>query len=186
MNPRELYRKVKSKYLQRFNKLKYIKLVGVNISKRNEEESVFLFGKIDWGTEPWLISLGYNVYITDGVKFLTHDGGTLLFRDEIFDLEITKPIKIGDNVYIGNNAIILPGVKVGNNVIIGAGAVVTKDIPENSVVGGVPAIVIKNLDDYLSKVKNESIHLGHLKGKEKDLALKKYYGYKGSSKGIYF
>lgn len=126
------------------------------------------------------------MHITTGVKFLTHDGGTLVFRHIVPDLEITKPITIGDNVYIGNNTIILPGVTIGNNVIVGAGTVITKDIPNNSVVVGVPGRVIKSADDYFEKIKKESLHLGHLKGEMKDLELKKYYGYKGDSKGIYF
>lgn len=117
---------------------------------------------------------------------MTHDGGTLVYRHLVPDLEITKPITVGNNVYIGNNVIILPGVNIGNDVIIGAGAVVSKDIPDNSVVVGVPAKVIKSADDYLEKIKRESLHLGHLKGQQKDEALKKYFGYKGDSKGIYF
>ena len=56
------------------------------------------------------------------------------------------------------------------------------NFPEN----GVPAKVIKTADEYFEKLKQESLHLGHLKGKEKDDALKKYYGYTGDSKGIYF
>ena len=51
---------------------------------------------------------------------------------------------------------------------------------------GVPARVIKTADEYLEELKKESLHLGHLKGKEKDDALKKYYGYTKDSKGIYF
>ena len=129
--------------------------------------------------------MGNNVHITDGVKFITHDGGTLLYRKDIPDLEITKPITIGNDVYIGNNVIILPGVTIGNNVVIGAGAIVSRDIPDNSLAVGVPAKVIKTADDYLEKLKKESIHLGHLKGQEKDKALMKYYNYKGNSKGIY-
>ena len=148
--------------------------------------TVHLYGTIGWGTEPWIITLGNNVYITNGVRFVTHDGGTLLFRDQVPDLEITKPITIGNDVYIGNNVLLLPGVTIGNKVIIGAGAVVTHDIPDNSVAVGVPAKVIKTADEYLEKVKRESLHLGHLKGEEKDRALKKYYGYKGNSKGIYY
>lgn len=101
-------------------------------------------------------------------------------------MEITKPIVVGNDVYIGNNVIILPGVTIGNNVVIGAGAVVSKDIPDNSVAVGVPARVIKTTDEYLEKIKRESLHLGHLKGQEKDKALMEHFGYKGNSKGIYF
>ncbi len=170
------------KYLQLRNPLKYARLTGVNFVPG----SVHIYGKITWGSEPWLITLGNNVHLTDGVKFLTHDGGTLLYRKYIPDLEVTKPITIGNDVYIGNNTIILPGVTIGNNVVIGAGAIVTKDILDNSVAVGVPAKVIKTADEYLEKIKKESLHLGHLKGREKDIALMKYYGYKGASKGIYF
>lgn len=148
--------------------------------------SVHLYGNVEWSTEPWIITLGENVHITDGVKFITHDGGTLLFRDRVPDLEITKPITIGDNVYIGNNVIILPGVTIGSNVIIGAGAVVSRSIPDNSLAVGVPARVIKTADEYFEKIQRESLHLGHLKGQEKDRKLMEYYGYKGDSKGIYF
>ncbi len=149
-------------------------------------EKVCIYGKVTWSTEPWIITLGNNVHITDGVKFLTHDGGTLLYRNLIPDLEITKPIVVGDNVYFGNDVIVLPGVTIGSNVVIGAGAIVTKDIPDNSVAVGVPAKVIKSADDYLEKLKQDSLHLGHLKGQEKDRKLMEYFNYKGSSKGIYF
>lgn len=59
----------------------------------------------------------------------------------------SKPVIIGDDVWIGGNCTILPGVTIGSNVIIAAGAVVTKDIPDNSVVAGVPAKVIRQLEN---------------------------------------
>ena len=57
----------------------------------------------------------------------------------------TKPVVIGDDVWIGANAVILPGVTIGSHCVVAAGAVVTKDVPDNCVVGGVPAKVIKNI-----------------------------------------
>ena len=178
INIRKLYRKL----IQVFKPYEYMERIGVNFPRGG----VHLYGKVSWSTEPWLITLGENVHITNNVQFITHDGGTLLYRAIIPDLEITKPITVGNNVYIGNNVIILPGVKIGNNVIIGAGAIVSRNIPDNSVAAGVPARVIKSADDYLSKVKKESLHLGNLKGRDKDKALMKFYNYTGKSKGIYF
>ena len=177
-----ILKKIYKLYLRRFRPITYANRAGVNFSPGE----VFIYGLIDWGTEPWIISIGKNVHLTSGIKFITHDGGTLLFRNKIPDLEITKPIEIGDNVYIGNNVIILPGVKIGSNVVIGAGAVISKNIPDNSVAVGVPARVIKSFDEYFEKIQFESLHLGHLKGEEKDRALMRYYSYKGDSKGIYF
>ena len=59
------------------------------------------------------------------------------------------PVTIGNDVWIGGNCTILPGVTIGNNVVIAAGAVVTKDMPDNSVVGGIPARVIKKIENDL-------------------------------------
>ena len=108
-----------------------------------------------FGSEPYLITIGERVEITYGVRFITHDGAAWCLRnydDRFQELDLMGPIKIGNNVFIGNNAIILPGVTVGDNVIIGAGSVVTKDIPSGSVAAGVPAKVIKTLDEYGEKV----------------------------------
>lgn len=63
----------------------------------------------------------------------------------ISGLEYGKPITIGDNVWIGGNSVITPGVTIGNNVVVAAGSVVVKNIPDNVVVGGNPAKIIKTL-----------------------------------------
>ena len=62
-------------------------------------------------------------------------------------LSQVKPVTIGNDVWIGGNCTILPGVTIGDNVIVAAGAVVTKDVPDNCVVAGVPAQKIKELED---------------------------------------
>lgn len=162
--------KIYFKILKRVNRVKCARKLGLNAGA-----DLHIYGDVSFGSEPWIITLGDRVYLTDGVKFITHDGGTLLFRRDVPDLEITKPITLGNDVYVGNNVLFMPGVTVGNKVIIGAGAVVTKDIPDNSVAVGVPAKVIKTADEYFEKLKAESLHLGHLRGKEKDEALRKYY-----------
>jgi acetyltransferase-like isoleucine patch superfamily enzyme len=129
-----------------------------------------------FGSEPWLISLGDNVFITSGVQFVTHDGGTLILRKEIPDLEWTAPISVGNDVYLGLRALILPGVTIGNRCIIAAASVVTRDVPDNSVVGGVPARRISSVDEYMEKMKAKSLGLGHLSGAEKAIQLKKHFG----------
>ncbi len=60
---------------------------------------------------------------------------------------IATPVTIGNDVWIGGNVTILPGVHIGNNVVVAAGAVVTKDIPDNTLVGGVPARKIKDIEN---------------------------------------
>jgi acetyltransferase-like isoleucine patch superfamily enzyme len=128
-----------------------------------------------FGTEPWLIEIGNNVHITTDCLFVTHDGGTLILRGEVPDLELTAPIVIGNDVYIGVRTIILPGVRIGNRCIIGAGSVVARNIPDNSLAAGVPARVIKHIDEYLEKAKASSLHLGHLQGEDKARELKKLF-----------
>ena len=62
-------------------------------------------------------------------------------------LGVAKPVRIGNDVWIGGNVTILPGITIGNNVVVAAGAVVTKGVPDNCLVGGVPARVIKEIEN---------------------------------------
>lgn len=101
-----------------------------------------------------LITIGDNVSITADVSILTHDFCSSVFRKKYHDFVPGRSkVVIGNNVYIGQKAMILRGVTIGDNVIIGAGAIVTKDIPSDSVVAGIPARVVCTLDEYYQKRK---------------------------------
>ena len=104
-----------------------------------------------FGSEPYLVKIGNHCTITNGVKFVTHDGGAWIFREEIPDLNVFGKIDIKDNCFIGLNSIILPNVTIGPNSIVGAGAVVSKDVPPNTVVAGVPAKIVGSTEDYKKK-----------------------------------
>lgn len=101
----------------------------------------------DFGSEPFLIKIGNRVTITGGVKILTHDGAAWLVRDAKGRRYKYSSVVIGNNVFIGVNAVIMPGVEIGDNVIIAAGSVVTKSV-SNEVVAGVPARKIKDFSEY--------------------------------------
>ena len=116
-------------------------------------------GKPSWGSEPYLIEIGDNVTITQSVTFHTHDGGVGLFRKEFPGINVMGRIKIGNNVFIGSHTIFLPNVTVGDNVVIGAGSLVTKDIPANSVAAGVPAKVIRDIENYKIQALSKAIYL---------------------------
>ena len=90
------------------------------------------------------IEIGNGVLIGHNVTLATlnHDERPE-FRQNIYP----KPIKIGDNVWIGSNATILQGVTIGDGAIVGANAVVTKDVPENTVVAGIPAKIIRKIKE---------------------------------------
>ncbi len=110
------------------------------------------------------ISIGKNVFINEGCCF--QDQGGIEIGDDCLigqqvviatldhDLDpnrrkdmLPKPVKIGNNVWIGAHATVLSGVTVGDNAVIAAGAVVNKDVPPNAVVAGVPAEIIKRISE---------------------------------------
>lgn len=109
--------------------------------------------------EPFLVSMHNNVAVSAGVRLVTHSATHAVFNNEENTNEYIcrhGKVEIHDNVYIGADAIINMGVTIGSNVIIAAGAIVTHDIPDNSVVAGVPAKVIGTYDDAKKKHKQLS------------------------------
>jgi acetyltransferase-like isoleucine patch superfamily enzyme len=124
-----------------------------------------------FGSEPYLIRIGNHVTVTTGVKFITHDGGTWVFRREDPDFDVFGPIEVKDNVFIGIGTIVMPGVTIGENCVIGARSVVSTDIPPNSVAVGVPARVIMSLDEYRAKKLPQRIVVRGLSRAERRAAL---------------
>lgn len=125
---------------------------------------------VKFGSEPYLITVGNNVRINQGVKLITHDGGVWVLRnmkEENKDIDLFGAIVIGNNVHVGTNTIIMPNVKIGNNCIIGCGAIVTKNIPDNSIAVGVPARVIETIEEYEEKHVNDFHHTKAMSGAEK-------------------
>lgn len=118
---------------------------GVVMGVQNRIESCF------WSSaEPYLITIGNYCDLTEGTKIYTH-GGARVARGKIPNFDLFGKVVLGDRVYVGSGAQIMPGVIIGDNVLIAAGSVVTKSIPSNIVVAGNPARYICSLDEYIEK-----------------------------------
>jgi acetyltransferase-like isoleucine patch superfamily enzyme len=107
-------------------------------------------------TDPEYVSLGNNVHFSD-CTILGHDGSIAMLAqafDEPFDS--VGYVVIHDNVFIGYGAIVMPNCSIGPNAIVAAGSVVTKDVPANTVVGGVPAAVIADFDEHVERLRERS------------------------------
>ena len=136
-------------------------------SRRNKEPQVDLYQGLNigsgthWsianldGLVPQLISIGEHCRITPRVMILTHDASLFNHTGQYR----VAPVKIGDRVYIGYGAIIMPGVTIGEDAIVGAGAVVTRDVPSNTVVAGVPARIICSTTELLERERHDVFEL---------------------------
>jgi maltose O-acetyltransferase len=108
--------------------------------------------------------IGKNCTIT-GAQFIGHDASPTLFIDELKisdNVELPgarcsyrAPIIIGNSVFIGVGAIILPGISIGNNVVVAAGSVVTKNVPNDVVIAGNPAKVIRPIEEFISSYREK-------------------------------
>lgn len=150
--------------------VEYLRNIGVSIG---EDVTIYVPTKTLIDEQyPWMITIGNHVRITEGVKILTHDYSWSVLKNysgAIFGASGT--VNIGDNVFIGMNAIIERNVNIGNNVVVGAGSVVTKDCESNSVYAGVPAKRIMSIDEFSEKRREKQLE------EAKMLAVKYYERY---------
>ena len=109
-------------------------------------------------TRSFLIEIGNDVQITRGVTILTHGYDWSVLKGRYGEvMGSAGKVTIGNNVFIGQNVMILKGVTIGNNVVIGANSLVNKDIPDNTVYAGNPARYITSIDEYYKKCKASQI-----------------------------
>jgi UDP-3-O-[3-hydroxymyristoyl] glucosamine N-acyltransferase len=146
-------------YWTRRDPVRYARRLGVTVG--SDCRFIGITGAT-FGSEPFLIRIGHHVTITAGVRFITHDGGVWIFRREDPDLDAFGPITVEENVFIGTNAVLMPGIRIGSNSIIAAGAIVTRDIPAGSVAAGIPARRIKSVEEYHRKLQTQGTRIRSL------------------------
>lgn len=151
----------------------YARRIGVRVG-----EGCRLLGvhRAQFGSEPYLIEIGNHVTIAAGTRFVTHDGGVWVLRHKYPDIDVVGRIRIEDNVFIGINVIILPGVTIGRNSVVAAGAVVRKDVEPGTVVGGTPARLLTTLEDYENRSLAKALHVRNLPHQEKRAAFLRHTG----------
>jgi acetyltransferase-like isoleucine patch superfamily enzyme len=107
-------------------------------------------------TDPAYVRIGNNVHFSS-CTLIGHDGVVaMLNRAYDMKLDSVGKIDIGDNVFIGFNAIVLPNVTIGSNAIVAAGAVVTKNVEPGDIVAGIPAKPIGRVDDLVKKLQSQT------------------------------
>lgn len=153
-------------------KIEYFRKQGMRIGKN------CLLNSISFSTEPYLIEIGNHVAIADGTDFITHDGAIWCFREELGPADIFGMIKVGNNVFFGNNCTILPNTFIGDNCIVGAGSVVRGKFPANSVIVGNPAKVIMriNIQKFLYLQNPHLLQTQNMSDFKKKNIIKKHFG----------
>ena len=120
----------------------------------------------NWPSETYLIRIGNKVEITAGVRIHTHGGGWVV-RDHYPDFDAFGKVIIEDNVYIGSDAQIMPGVTIGKGSLVAAGSIVTKSVPAGVVVAGNPAKIVSSVDDYIERNVRLNLHCKRMSFQEK-------------------
>lgn len=120
-----------------------------------------------FGTEPYLIAIGDHVEISANVTFITHDGALWVLREDNPRADVFGRIVVGNNVFIGRGATLLPGTTIGDNSVVGAGAVVKGKLEANGVYAGVPARRISSFEEYGERTLTGALPTKHMSPDEK-------------------
>lgn len=146
--------------------------------KPNLGKNVRTTGPVNYGSEPYLVTIGDDTTISFDCAFVTHDAATRVIRNldgQNPETVIYKPITVGRNCFIGCRTVVLPGVTVGDNVIIGASSIVNSNIPSNVVAAGAPCRIICTLDEYIEKHRDEFMYIVSMPYNEKRKYLMNYF-----------
>ena len=145
--------------------LDYARHIGVTVGEHT------WINTRNWSSDPYLITIGNHCQITQDAMFQTHGGGQCI-RQKCPDFDTFGKIVVEDWVYIGCNAVILPGVTIGEGALVAAGSVVTKSVPPHTVVGGNPARIICTTEEYLEKNLKWNLHTKGMEHGEKENLLR--------------
>ena len=153
-------------------KVNYMRRQGMKIGQNCH------LNTMSFSTEPYLIEIGNHVAIAAGTDLITHDGAIWCFREELGHADVFGKIKIGNNVFIGNNCTILPNTVIGNNCIVGAGSVVRGKFPDNCVIFGNPAkeVLKMSVQRFLYLQNPGFLITQNLNDYEKAKIIKKHFG----------
>jgi len=155
-------------------RIKYLRKLGVKIGEKCRIRT------LKFSMEPYLIEIGNHVAVAANSEFITHDGATWVFEDDVDGGGIFGKIVIGNNVFIGINCIILSNTSIGDNCIVGAGSVVRGHFPENSVIAGNPAQLVSKtgIQRMLSKQNKGLLKTKNCTEAQKDKIVKDHFGIK--------
>jgi len=175
MNFKDIYSRLHMMVLKKSSnkkKIEYLRKQGMKIGEGCR------LNTFSFSTEPYLIEIGDHVAIAGGSEIITHDGAIWSFLDDFPNADVFGKVKIGNNVFIGDNCTILPNTTLGDNCVVGAGSVVRGKFPENSVIIGNPAKVVMktSVQKFMYSQNPGLMKTMDIPDKEKAAIIKKHFG----------
>ena len=145
---------------------RYLRKTGMKIG-----ENCHIYSDVFTG-EGFLVEIGDNVTISNGVQLITHDNSICKVLPEFSDT--FGAIKIGSNSFIGAKTVIMRGVTIAPNTIVGAGSVVTRSFTEErTIIAGNPARVVGNWENYAAKYADVAVNVTNVQGEEREALIRK-------------